>query len=160
MLLELLTEKVIELDVEARDSIDAIKKAGDLMVKAGKVTEEYVESMIEMSEKIKGYIVIAPGIAMPHARPENGVCEIGVSLITLKDAVKFGNQSNDPVKLVISLAAKDSSAHVKLLQQLSMVLGNDTILEEILKCKSKGEVLKLFKNYIQNNIEGDGVRNV
>lgn len=147
MLVKLVDEKVIDLNVKVENSDDAIRKVGQLLVEAGKATESYVESMVEMSNSIKGYIVLAPGIAMPHARPECGVKEIGISLITLVKPIEFGNDANDPVRVVIGLAAKDSKTHLKLLQDLSTILDNEDIVEKFTNCSNKKEVMNIFKQY-------------
>ncbi len=147
MLLELINENVIELGVKANNFEDAIKKAGQLLVNDGKVEEKYIDSMIEVANDIKGYIVIAPGIALPHARPEYGAKEIGLSLITLDEPINFGNEANDPVRVVIPLAAKDSKSHLELLQELSVLLDHDDLVEKFTDCNKKEEILDLIKEY-------------
>src|SRR5699024_11632067 len=73
----LLNEHAVLLDVEIKDAIDVIRLSGDLLVKAGLATETYTEAMIEGYKKVGPYIVIAPGIAIPHSRPENGAIKSG-----------------------------------------------------------------------------------
>lgn len=74
------------------------------------------------------YIVIAPGVAMPHARPEAGVLKPGVSIITLAEARAFGNETNDPVDFVIAFAAVNKNAHIKTLQRIVGLLENDAAM--------------------------------
>ncbi len=47
--------------------------------------------------KNSAHIVIAPGIALPHARPEDGVIDSTVAVVRLAEPVNFGNEDNDPV---------------------------------------------------------------
>ena len=147
MILELVSEMVIQLNVKAESGEEAIRKAGQLLVNAGKVNESYVDAMVEMSKSIKGYIVLAPGIAMPHARPECGVNSIGISILTLEKPIGFGNVANDPVKLVIALAAKDNKTHIELLQELSAMLDSDNIVKKFTDCTSKEEVMSIIKKF-------------
>lgn len=147
MILELVNEKVIQLNVKAESGEEAIRKAGKLLVNTGKVNESYVDGMVEMSKSIKGYIVLAPGIAMPHARPECGVNSIGISILTLEKPIEFGNIVNDPVSLVIALAAKDNKTHIELLQELSVMLDSDNIVKKFTDCTSKEEVMNIIKEF-------------
>ena len=62
---------------------EAIAIGGDLLVSAGKATESFTKRMISAVEEFGPYMVIAPGIAIPHARPEDGALAVGLSLITL-----------------------------------------------------------------------------
>ena len=52
--------------------------------------------------------MVAPHLALLHSRPEDGVLQPGFALVTLKHPVPFGNRNNDPVSLVISIAAVDA----------------------------------------------------
>ncbi len=148
MLLELLTENSIQIQRAAGDSEEAIRMAGEILVEQGKVKPEYVDGMVEMSKQIPGYIVLAPGLAMPHARPEAGVKELGMSLITLENPIEFGNSQNDPVRVVIALAAVDSTTHIGLLQEFSQVFESETIVERIAECGSKEEVVAILKESV------------
>ncbi|WDU82798.1 PTS sugar transporter subunit IIA [Caloramator sp. Dgby_cultured_2] len=92
-------------------------------------------------------MVIAPGIVLAHARPENGVKKLSMSLITLKNPINFGSELNDPVKLIITLAAIDSKTHLKALSQLMNLLMNTDDLNIIINAKSKEEVLNIINKY-------------
>lgn len=145
MLLDLITEKTIELNVEADDWKDAIRKSGQLLVEQGFVEPGYIDAMIKTAESMKAYIVIAPGVALPHARPEKGVNRVCMSLITLKKPVEFGHPKNDPVKIVISLGAVDNHTHLKALSELSSFLDSETNIDKLTECDSIKQVLELFK---------------
>ena len=91
------------------------------------------------------YIVIAPGIAMPHARPECGAKKIGISLMTLKEPVVFGHKVNDPVKIVIGLCAVDHQTHLTALSELVEILNDKEKIELILKAGSPKEIMDVVK---------------
>lgn len=48
-------------------------------IKKGNITPKYIQDMIDNVNKNGPYIVIVPGIAMPHARNEGGVIKTGIS---------------------------------------------------------------------------------
>jgi mannitol/fructose-specific phosphotransferase system IIA component (Ntr-type) len=144
--LEFLQLEAVELDKEAKDAVDAIRLAGDLLVQTNKVNAEYVDAMVKNYRDIGPYIVIAPSIAIPHARPENGVQKTGISLLRLSDPIEFGHESNDPVKLVCAIAATDQSSHLEMLKKISQVLGNKAKLEAIMNSKDKKDIVALFQS--------------
>ncbi|MCM0650134.1 BglG family transcription antiterminator [Clostridium swellfunianum] len=145
MLKEVITENEILTNVEAKDWKEAVRIGGQLLFKAGKIEERYIEEMIQNVEENGAYIVIAPKIAMPHARPEKGAKDIGLSLITLKNPINFGNPVNDPVSLVISLCAVDHSSHLIALSELMDILSNEEKVKYILSEMDPNKIIKLIK---------------
>ncbi|MEU1791293.1 PTS sugar transporter subunit IIA [Streptomyces sparsogenes] len=121
---DLLPGEAIRLDVRAADWREAIGVAGGLMVAAGVATEDYTAEMIANVEDNGPYIVIAPGLAFAHARPSPAVLRTGMSWVRLAEPVEFGHESNDPVELVVALAAKDSAAHTSAMAALARLLGD------------------------------------
>ena len=134
--MEIIELENIRTNVEAKDWRDAVRKAGGLLLKQGAIEETYIEAMINKAEELGPYIVIAPHIAMPHARPEDGVNKTSIAIVTLKEPLNFGHDKNDPVKLVLVLAAKDNEAHLETLANLMGVLGDETRLSKIMNSQS------------------------
>ncbi|MCY6369288.1 PTS sugar transporter subunit IIA [Clostridium ganghwense] len=147
MLNQLITRDVIKLNVHCENWKQAIETGVYLLIDKGFVEKRYYESIIENFKKMGTYMVIAPGIVLSHARPENGVNEMSMSLITLKNPVEFGSELNDPVKLVITLAAKDSETHLKALSQLMELFMNSKDLREIIQASNKNEVIDIINKY-------------
>jgi ascorbate PTS system EIIA or EIIAB component len=102
----------------------AIAAACQLLVDGGSVDERYTERCIEIVADHGPYIVVAPGIALAHARPEDGAKALGLSVVTLADAVEFGHAHNDPVDLVFAFASPDDQQHVRLLAALATAIEN------------------------------------
>lgn len=68
MLTDILTKDVVRLDVEGLTTPEeVIHFSGQLLVNSGKVKETYIEKMEEAFHDMGPYMVMAPGIAMPHA---------------------------------------------------------------------------------------------
>ncbi len=122
MLKENLTEDLIQLKIHAEDWEAAVRAGGELLRQAGKCDPDYIEAMVRTVREMGPYMVLAPGLALAHARPEDGVREIGLSLITLNEPVEFGSKANDPVAVVISFCATDQESHVDLLKALAVFL--------------------------------------
>lgn len=144
VLLELLNEKTIELNVEAKDWEESIFIGGKILEDEGLIEHRYIDAMINTVKEMGPYIVIVKGIAMPHARPEAGAKGIGMSLLTLKDPINFGNEENDPVKIVIFLCAIDKVSHLKALSELMQLLEDEVFIELANNATDKNEII----NYI------------
>ena len=141
----------ILVGASARDWVEAVRLAGELLARSGVVEERYVEAMVKVTEELGPYAVLAPGIAMPHARPEDGAREVGLSLVVLKEGVNFGSP-NDPVYVVIGFAAKDKTSHLKVLQQLAEFLSEPDIVEELKNVRSEDELKLLLASRLRKGI--------
>ena len=143
-LAELLTKDTISIKAAASDWKEAIRKSGELLVKTGAAEPRYIEAMIRFCEEHQAYIVVVPGIAIPHARPEDGMKRVGFSLVTLKEPVYFGHPQNDPVDLLIALGGPDNKSHIKALAQLAQMLQNQETVKRIRNAQTKEEALKII----------------
>jgi PTS system ascorbate-specific IIA component len=137
-------EDSIRVGAIALDREHAIEMAGDLLVASGRSTPEYTESMLEAVAENGPYIVIAPGIALAHGRPSEAVLEIGLSLVTLAEPVIFGNEANDPVRLVIGLCAIDHSSHIDIMAELATFLGDISSVNNLLNAVHNDQIRLLF----------------
>lgn len=145
MLLEVLKESCISVNAECSNRNEAVIESGKLLVDANYAEERYVQAMIDNVEENGTYIVIAPGIAMPHARPEEGAKDIGLSIVTLAEPVVFGHPKNDPVRIVVGLCAVDHQTHLKALSELVDILGDSSKVEQINKAETPKEIIKIIK---------------
>jgi PTS system ascorbate-specific IIA component len=97
----------------------AVRAAGQGLVDGGAAEGHYVERCVAQVETIGPYIVVAPGIALAHARPEDGAVALGVSVAVLDHPVYFGHDANDPVDVVFAFCSPDRESHVGLLASLA-----------------------------------------
>ena len=118
----LISTDAVQLYVPAEDWRSAVIAAGELLVQTGATEPEYTDSMLATIDEHGPYIVIAPGFALAHARPDASVKRTGLSFVRLANPVEFGAGANDPVTIVMGLAAADSTAHQQALAALAGVL--------------------------------------
>lgn len=141
----ILTENLVVLDATGvKTPDDVIRYSGLLLQNAGKVKPSYVERMVKAFHDLGPYIVMAPGIAMPHARPGEDVISPGVSFIRLKEPMSFGHGENDPVHLVFALAGKEHNDHLEILKSLSDLLGDEDKLLALSSVKNYQELLNIL----------------
>lgn len=129
--------------VSAGNWREAVSAAGELLVASNRVSGAYTAEMIAAVEEFGPYIVIAPGIALAHARTGDSVIQTGLALAQLADPIEFGSEHNDPVSLVFALAAVDHDAHIEVMSQLASLLTDPEIVNSLLNA-SETEQIRLI----------------
>ncbi|SDZ65660.1 Transcriptional antiterminator [Evansella caseinilytica] len=122
---EMTSPTLIQLNMTANDWQEAIAVSAKPLVKEQRITEEYVEKMIDNANKSGPYMVIMKHVALPHARPVDGVKQLSIGITVFKDPIFFDNHASKPVKYVFCLAAIDQERHLNALSQLVLFLEND-----------------------------------
>ena len=141
--LSALGEGSIKLQQSCTSWRESFELAGAGLVESGRTLPSYTQEMIQAFEELGPYMVIAPGIALAHARPSAAVLETGLSIVTLSTPIEFGSQSNDPVSLVIGLAAIDHDSHIDLMAALSELLMSEEQVTLLLNA-TKESVLRSY----------------
>ena len=147
MLKTLLTPDVVQVIPQVKDWREAIKIACQPLIDKGCIEPRYVDAIYKSHEQIGPYYVLGPGIAMPHARPEEGVNQLSLALTIIEKWVEFGADENDPVKLLIVLAATDNDSHINAIVKLAELFDNQDDIDTLLQAKSKAEVLAVINHY-------------
>ena len=124
--------------VDSREA--AIVGAGELLVASGRTTAGYTAEMLAVLNELGPYFVIAPGIAIAHARPSESVLSAGLSLAVLAKPVEFGSDHNDPVRLVFGLCAKDHDGHIEVLAGLAEVLSDEAMVNFLLNAPDAARI--------------------
>ncbi|BBP89846.1 hypothetical protein BsIDN1_34640 [Bacillus safensis] len=90
MLKDLLTEQTIKLHQTADTWQRGDYKSGAaFLLDQNAIKPSYVEAMIQSVHQNGPYIVIAPQVAIPHARPEDGVNKLSMTLMSFKQPISF-----------------------------------------------------------------------
>ena len=146
LLQDLLSEDNVSFHYPAETWEDVIRHGGQLMVDAGFTDPTYTEAMIDVVRDMGPYIVLAPGLAMPHARPEMGAKQVGTALVTLEKPIDFGSPENDPVSVAVFLCAPNKEEHIQLLTDIATLFED----EEFLDAAVNFEALKMYKPFYRN----------
>lgn len=137
--------KSVLLQAEATDWQQAVKLGVDLLVAVEVVEPRYFNAILAGVERHGPYFVLAPGLAMPHGRPEEGVLKTGFALVTLKTPVCFGDEDNDPIDILITLAAVDSRTHQEVgILQVVNLFEDEANFDRVRACRTVVEVLDLI----------------
>lgn len=145
MLIDKITVSDIQTQVSAENWEDAIIKTSQLLLDKGAIEQSYIDAMIQVVKENGPYIVISKHIALAHARPEFGAKEMGLSFSTLNPPINFGADGMDPVKLIITLSATDSDAHIDLLSELTEILLDEEKLESLINATSNEMFFEILR---------------
>ena len=137
--MSILSKERIFLHASASDKADAIRMAGDLLVKSGCVLPEYVNGMLTREQSMS--TSLGNGVAIPHGIYENRdhILQTGISVLQLKDGVDW--DADEKVYLVIGIAAAGDE-HVGVLANLADVIDNEASLAELLGASDPDVILK------------------
>ena len=145
---KLLTTQSILIVNESPTSInEAIDLCCSLLIKNGAVTSNYPKAIQKSHKETGPYYVLAPRIAMPHARPEDGVNELCLQLTIFKNGMDFGSTDNGDVYVAVTLAATDGNSHIQTIMKLSELFQNEAHIESIIHACTVDEILKIIKLY-------------
>jgi mannitol/fructose-specific phosphotransferase system IIA component len=137
--MSILSKDRISLQASATDKVDAIRKAGELLMKAGCVLPAYIDGMLTREQSMS--TSLGNGVAIPHGVYENRehILQTGISVLQLKDGVEW--DEGEKVFMVIGIAAS-SDEHVGVLSNLADVIDNEENLTELLKTNDPDVILK------------------
>ena len=140
----LIENNSIKLNQSATTWQEAIKLAIDPLIVSGAVEPRYYDRIIQCVTEMGPYIILAPGLAMPHARPEDGVKKTAFALITLQQPIYFDGE-DEPVDVLFALAGSDSDQHMQGLMEITQVLDDPDSetgvdLDKIRRCQTAEDV--------------------
>lgn len=144
-LLELLPESRIKVKSKVNNWEEAIADTASILFEQGYITRNYITEMIQIIKKEGPYIVISEQIALPHASPDKGVKKTGMSMMLLENDI---NLLGKPVRMFIVLASMDNEQHLKALSQLTQLLSNRKVKNEIMSAVDQSELAHLIKRNI------------
>ena len=112
---------------------NAVRLSAEPLLAQGYMAEHYIEAILKIHEELGPYYLLAPGLAMPHARPEQGGLRNGLSLLHIKEGISFGSTENDPVYVIIMLCARSGNEHITMIGELAELFSDQQKLERLLK---------------------------
>jgi mannitol/fructose-specific phosphotransferase system IIA component (Ntr-type) len=127
----------------ANDWRDAIYRSVEPLEEHGFVESRYKDEIIKNVEEFGPYIVIAPQIAMPHVRPEQGAVKTQIGVTLFGEEVFFDGKDT-PARLFVTLAAQDSDSHMDALMKISELLSDEGMVEKILASKDVSTLYHYF----------------
>lgn len=143
----IINERTIKLKAKVGSWEEAIKEGTDLLYDDKSATSPYYETVIKHFHEYGPYMVVAPGVVLSHARPEDGALKLALSLVTFKNGIDFKDDFKEDVRLVVTLTVVDKTSHLEILGQLMKLLTNKDDVEKIIKANSKEDIFQIFNEY-------------
>lgn len=108
---------------------DAVGAVGRVLAEHGFATAAYGAHMIEVIDRFGPYVVIAPGVALVHARPGRDTLANGLAVIALDEPVAFGHPHYDPVQLVLGVAVTRPEEHLTVVASIANAIDEGGVAE-------------------------------
>ncbi|MFQ7235742.1 MAG: BglG family transcription antiterminator, partial [Enterococcus hulanensis] len=131
MLEDVLKDSNILLNQQVNTWEESIRRVSEPLINQQVIEPSYVTAMIDSVKEYGPYIVIGKYIALAHARPEDGVNQLGISVATIDEPIEFGNEENDPVKIIFCLAAIDSYSHLNIMKSLIELINDEEKVDRL-----------------------------
>lgn len=136
----------IRLNVRATSWQQAIKMGTDMLECSGAIESRYYHAIIDSVAEHGPYICIAPDLALPHARPEDGVNRTAFALVTLAEPIEI---EGERIRVMITLAGNNADEHMQALREVTQVLedaksDSGVNLDKLLACKNKQQVYAII----------------
>lgn len=120
---------------------DSIYVASKPLLDNGYINKGYVDKIIDNTKITGFYMILDEYLAMPHARPEDGVINTGVSFLKLNEPCMYGTE---PINLIFVIAAKDSNTHIDMIKKLLKIFQDEKTKFDLINAKNKKEILKIL----------------
>ena len=143
--MEIIRLENIKIVDKVTDWKDSINQSAGLLLDSGYIEQTYIDAIFASTETNGAYYVLAPEIALPHASADLGVKESQISLLVVKEAFKFSEESFD-VRLVFTLASKDKEAHMKYLKVLSALFSDKSLVDTLISANDSKVIYDLLNS--------------
>ncbi|WP_158736210.1 PTS mannitol transporter subunit IICBA [Alteribacillus sp. YIM 98480] len=139
---DLLLEENIFIGQEFSTKEEAIRFAGEALVKAGYVEENYVDAMIEREEITSTYM--GNNVAIPHGTEDakKAVLKSGFTVVQVPDGVDFNGEQ---AKLIFGIAGKDGT-HLEILSGIAVICAEQENVDKMIEAKTAKELKEMINS--------------
>ena len=145
MLDKMLVKSCIKLNLKAKSKIEVIDELVDLLYSAGRLNdkEEFRKTILNREEQSS--TGLEEGIAIPHGK-SSSVKIPTVAFGLSKEGIDYDSLDGEPSKLFFMIAAPADAtdSHIETLSQLTSLLLDDDIREQLLEVKTEQDVLDIL----------------
>lgn len=135
LLHDLITKDTYQHSTERLTWREAIRLGAQPLLSQDKIEPSYIDAMIGKVEEFGPFIDLGKGIAIPHARPEDGAKEVGMSMLVLDEPIYLADDPAHEIRLLICISAIDNASHLKALSHLTKLLRKDEHIQTLLASK-------------------------
>jgi phosphocarrier protein FPr len=135
----LLTPELVRLGARAASKEDAIRQAGELLVRADCVAPGYVDGMLARERTMSTYL--GSGVAIPHGTFDEIalVRRTGISVLQVPEGVEW--EDGEKAFLVVGIAAQGDE-QVEVLQRLAEVVEDEALTRSLIQASDPALVVE------------------
>lgn len=139
---QLLLEENVFIGQRFRTKEEAIRFAGQALVKAGYVEESYVGDMLKREEITTTYM--GNNVAIPHGTEEakKAVIKSGFTVVQVPNGVDFDGER---AKMIFGIAGKDGT-HLEILSGIAVVCADQDNVDRLVAAKSAKEIIDIINS--------------
>lgn len=143
---KIVSPDLIKLNLVGTTKEEVIDELSDLLKKDNDVGNKHVFVEDVFKRETEGETGIGQGVAIPHGKSpavKNTTIAIGLS----DHPIPWETLDDKPVTAVILFAVRDQDAstlHLKLLQQVAILLSDDDFISKLHHAKTKENVIQLL----------------
>jgi mannitol/fructose-specific phosphotransferase system IIA component (Ntr-type)/galactitol-specific phosphotransferase system IIB component len=122
---------------------ESIRKSGQCLLDYKSIEKRYLDTIIDQIQYYGPYMFLTDEVILAHAKPEDGVNCLDLSMAVFRNPVYYSNQRN--AKIVYILAAEDQEKHLRVLQDILKLLSQPNFMNGIAGCSSSADIYYLIK---------------
>ena len=144
---EILDDRVIDLDMDAKNKDEVIRHLEGLVKHAGcrEDLEGYVSDVY--AREHEGITGIGGHVAIPHGKSDH-VEHVGIAVGRTRSMIDWESYDGEPSQLFFLFAVPSDSQgakeHLRLIAELAGKLGNDTTMERLQTASSYQDLVEAF----------------
>jgi transcriptional antiterminator/mannitol/fructose-specific phosphotransferase system IIA component (Ntr-type) len=139
---DILKPEYIKLQSNAKTFAVGVQEAAEALLQNKVIEQSYLDHILETIAEKPTSMMITDTIALPHTKPIYGAKSIGISLVVLKEPIRFEDKA---LKYIFLLSATDSKKHLTAISQLVKLIERPSFFEELDKAR---DAEKLYEEII------------
>lgn len=147
-IINVIDDRLLKVDLEAKDKEEAITKVCELLYKEKYISDVDSFKLDVLKREELGETGIGNGVAIPHGK-SSSVIKNTVSICKLKDSIEWESFDGKGVNVIILFAVQDdiesAKEHLKLLASVARKLGRDEVIESLRNAKDEKELKECFR---------------
>ena len=146
---KLFSDKVLIFHQDLKTKDEVFEDLNKKLLAKGVVNNEFLDAVKKREMKFPTGLQIESGfgVAIPHTDPQF-VHEDQIGFMSLNNSIQFRQLGSETdkvqVKMIFILCLKEAHKQLDMLQNLMTLFGDSNQIEQLYKCKSPDEFLKII----------------
>lgn len=124
----------------------SIRIVGQCLLDNRSIEKKYLDTIITQLQYYGPYMFLTEDVILAHAKPEDGVNCLDISIAVFKKPVVFSEYRR--AKLVLLLAAEDQEKHLRILQDILTLVSEPESVACLAACDTANDLLSLIRRML------------